>query len=187
MCHNGSCELQKEVTKFSLGLSRPASFHRGGPSSRQRVWVLQPVFHRSKEGWGVASDFRSASVEPLSHVTQVQNAHAQTSCVSDQVRGLVCDDRFEGHIFPYIHPSSTQEVPEVCFRGKAYQYWVLPFGLALSTCTFTKCMDAALAPLRLQGIRILNYIDDWLILAQSEQIAVQHLEMSFSPAWNCWS
>ncbi|KAI2647899.1 Transposon Ty3-I Gag-Pol polyprotein [Labeo rohita] len=52
------------------------------------------------------------------------------------------------------------------FRGEAYQYRVLPFGLALSPRTFTKCVDAALAPLRLQGIRILNYIDDWLILAQ---------------------
>ena len=53
------------------------------------------------------------------------------------------------------------------FGGKAYQYRVLPFGLALSPRTYTKCMDAALAPLRLQGIRILNYINDWLILAQS--------------------
>ncbi|KAL0173005.1 hypothetical protein M9458_033316, partial [Cirrhinus mrigala] len=35
------------------------------------------------------------------------------------------------------------------FRGKAYQYRVLPFGLALSPRTFTKCVDAALAPLRL--------------------------------------
>ncbi len=43
------------------------------------------------------------------------------------------------------------------FRGKAYQYWVLSFGLALSPCTFTKCVDAALAPLRLQSICILNY------------------------------
>ncbi|KAI2644897.1 Transposon Ty3-G Gag-Pol polyprotein [Labeo rohita] len=42
------------------------------------------------------------------------------------------------------------------FRGKAYQYWVLPFGLALSPRTFTKCVDAALVPLRLQDIRILN-------------------------------
>ncbi|KAI2654598.1 Transposon Ty3-G Gag-Pol polyprotein [Labeo rohita] len=60
------------------------------------------------------------------------------------------------------------------FRGEACQYRVLPFGLALSPCTFAKCVDAALTPLRLQGIRILNYIDDWLILAQSEQMAVQH-------------
>ncbi|KAL0194819.1 hypothetical protein M9458_008391, partial [Cirrhinus mrigala] len=60
------------------------------------------------------------------------------------------------------------------FRGEAYQYRVLPFGLALSPRTFMKCVDAALAPLRLQGIRILNYIDDWLILAQSEMVAVRH-------------
>ncbi|CAM4566361.1 unnamed protein product [Leuciscus chuanchicus] len=63
------------------------------------------------------------------------------------------------------------------FGGKAYQYSVLPFGLALSPRTFTKCVDAALAPLRLQGIRIMNYIDDWLILAQSHQLAVQHRDV----------
>ncbi|KAL0152927.1 hypothetical protein M9458_051756, partial [Cirrhinus mrigala] len=58
-------------------------------------------------------------------------------------------------------------------RGEAYQYRVLPLDVTLSPHTFTKCVDAALAPLRLQGIRILNYIDDWLILAQSEEMAVQ--------------
>ncbi|KAI2644567.1 Transposon Ty3-G Gag-Pol polyprotein [Labeo rohita] len=63
------------------------------------------------------------------------------------------------------------------FGGKAYQFRVLPFGLALSPRTFTKCMDAALAPLRLQGIRILNYIDDWLILAQSREMALQHRDI----------
>ncbi len=49
------------------------------------------------------------------------------------------------------------------FEGKAYQYCVLPFWLALAPRTFTKCMDTALAPLWLQGVRILNYLDDWLI------------------------
>ncbi len=44
--------------------------------------------------------------------------------------------------------------------------------LALSLCASTKCMDAALAPLRLQSIRVLNYLDDWLILAQFEALAV---------------
>ncbi len=137
---------------------------------------------------GVASDFRSASVEPLSHVTQVQNAHASNKlCLRSGPRtGLWMIDLKDTYFHISILPQHRKFL-RFAFGAKRTQYWVLPFGLALSTCTFTKCMDAALAPLRLQGIRILNYIDDWLILAQSEQIAVQHLEMSFSPAWNCWS
>jgi hypothetical protein len=80
----------------------------------------------------------------------------------------------------YFHVSilpSHRKFLRFAFGGKAYQYRVLPFGLALSPRTFTKCVDAALVPLRLQGIRILNYIDDWLILAQSEQMAVRHRDV----------
>ncbi|KAL0159970.1 hypothetical protein M9458_043695, partial [Cirrhinus mrigala] len=63
------------------------------------------------------------------------------------------------------------------FKGEAYQYRVLPFGLALPPRTFTKSVDAALAPLRLRGIHILNCINDWLILAQLEHMAVQHRDV----------
>ncbi len=51
------------------------------------------------------------------------------------------------------------------------------FGLALSPRTFMKCVDAALVPLRHQGIRIMNYIDDWLILAQLHQLKVRHQDV----------
>ncbi|KAL0155411.1 hypothetical protein M9458_049674, partial [Cirrhinus mrigala] len=80
----------------------------------------------------------------------------------------------------YFHVSilpQNRKFLRFAFRGEAYQYRVLPFGLALSPRTFTKCVDAALAPLRLRGIRILNYIDVWLILAQSEHMAVQHRDV----------
>ncbi len=63
------------------------------------------------------------------------------------------------------------------FGGKAYQYKVLPFGLALAPRKFTKCMDAALAPSRLQGIRVLNYLDDWLILAHSRELVSRHRDI----------
>ncbi len=58
------------------------------------------------------------------------------------------------------------------FEGVAYQYTVLPFGLS--------CMDAALSPLRQMGIRILNYLDDWLILAQSEVELLSHRTLILS-------
>ncbi len=62
------------------------------------------------------------------------------------------------------------------FEGTAYQYSVLPFGLALAPRTFSTCMDAALSPLRSSGVRILNYLDDWLILAQSRDTLISHID-----------
>ncbi len=53
------------------------------------------------------------------------------------------DAYFHISILPY-----HRKFLRFAFAGKAYQYWVLPFGLALSPRTFTKCVDAALVPLR---------------------------------------
>ncbi|XDV46928.1 hypothetical protein PO909_016730 [Leuciscus waleckii] len=60
------------------------------------------------------------------------------------------------------------------FEGQAYHYTVLPFGLSPAPRTFTKCMDAALATLRMRGGQVLNYLDDWLILAQSRSVLIEH-------------
>ncbi len=55
---------------------------------------------------------------------------------------------------------------QFAFEGRAWQFRVLPFRLSLSPCVFTKVVEGALTPLREVGVRILNYVDDWLILAQ---------------------
>ncbi|XDV20056.1 hypothetical protein PO909_025438 [Leuciscus waleckii] len=62
-------------------------------------------------------------------------------------------------------------------RKPAYQYAVLPFGLALSPRVFTKVVEAALVPLREHGVRILNYLDDWLILAHSRDQVCEHRDL----------
>ncbi len=66
------------------------------------------------------------------------------------------------------------------FEGRVYQYKVLPFGLSLSPRVFTKVAEAVLVPLREQGVRILNYLDDWLILAQSQDQLCEHRDMVLS-------
>ncbi|KAK7878584.1 hypothetical protein WMY93_030420 [Mugilogobius chulae] len=59
------------------------------------------------------------------------------------------------------------------FEGQAFQFRVLPFGLSLAPRTFTRCVAAALAPLQAQGLRILPYLDDWLVCAQSRNQALR--------------
>ncbi len=73
------------------------------------------------------------------------------------------DPYFHVSIFPCHSP-----VLRFAFEGRAYQYKVLLFGLSLSPRVFTKVAEAALVPWREQGVRILNYLDDWLILAHSQ-------------------
>uniref|UniRef100_A0AAV2IU46 ribonuclease H n=1 Tax=Knipowitschia caucasica TaxID=637954 RepID=A0AAV2IU46_KNICA len=61
-----------------------------------------------------------------------------------------------------------------------YEYCRLPFGYALAPRTFSKCVEAALEPIRRAGVRILTYIDDWLILAPSREVAVSHTQWVLS-------
>ncbi|KAL0148139.1 hypothetical protein M9458_056541 [Cirrhinus mrigala] len=110
-----------------------------------------PSSPHSKEEWGATSHYRSSLTQSL----------------SNEVEQAVSQIRSERRVS--ILPQHR--------KGEAYQYRVPPFGLALSPRTFTKCVDAALVPLRLQGIRILNYIDDWLILAASESLAARHRDV----------
>ncbi len=49
--------------------------------------------------------------------------------------------------------------------------------MILSPRVFTKVVEGALAPLRKVGIRILNYLDDWLILAQSQEQLCDHRDL----------
>ncbi len=60
------------------------------------------------------------------------------------------------------HPDSPPSQREWLVSTRSF------LGLSLAPRTFTKCMGAALSPLRQMGIRIFNYLDDWFILAQSE-------------------
>ncbi len=128
----------------------------------------------------VVCDSGLASLESRAQSEQIQDANSKVHLVSDPTPRLVCDHRSKGCILS--HPD-RQEFLRFAFASKVYQYCVLPFGLALAPWTFTKCMDIALAPLRLQGIHIFNYLDDWLILARSQDQAWWHRDLVLYHLW----
>ncbi|KAL0149855.1 hypothetical protein M9458_054903, partial [Cirrhinus mrigala] len=59
------------------------------------------------------------------------------------------------------------------FQNQAYQFKVLPFSLSLAPHVFTRCVSAALSSLWMRGMRILPYLDDWLLCTPTRQQAMQ--------------
>ena len=58
-------------------------------------------------------------------------------------------------------------------EGRTYQFRVLCFGLTTAPQVFTRIMAPVSAILHKYGVRMLRYLDDWLILASSELACLQ--------------
>ena len=59
-----------------------------------------------------------------------------------------------------------------CLR--IFYFKVLPFGLTIAPWAFTRVIKPIKKELRLLGIRITSFLDDFLILANSRQEALDH-------------
>ena len=60
------------------------------------------------------------------------------------------------------------------WNGTNYQFKVLPFGLSTAPRTFTKIMRPVMAKLREQGLRLIIYLDDILLMADSPEKLQYH-------------
>ena len=61
------------------------------------------------------------------------------------------------------------------WRTQTYQFRCLPFGLATASRVFTKLMRPVVTCLRQQGIRLVQYLDDTLLVAESPEVLRAHL------------
>ena len=71
-----------------------------------------------------------------------------------------------------VHPESRRYL-RFTVGGVSYQFGVLCFGLTTAPQVFTRLMAPISAILHHYGIRMLRYLDDWLILAESRTTCLQ--------------
>lgn len=70
--------------------------------------------------------------------------------------------------------------PQIRVREQIFEFRTRLFGISLALRTFTRCVHTALAPMRLRGLRILNYLDDWLVCASSIEQCRSHVALLVS-------
>ena len=70
------------------------------------------------------------------------------------------------------------------WEGRVFQFRVLPFGLSLAPWLFTMVTKELGKVLRAMGIRIRMYLDDWLILAESQELCRSQMGILLSATRN---
>ena len=90
-------------------------------------------------------------------------------------------DLQDAYLHVPIHPES-QYLLGFSFRDEYFQFKVLPFGLKPSPRVFTRLVATVVAHLRREGVRIFYYLDDWLIVAESRDLLLQHRDRSLELA-----
>ncbi len=92
--------------------------HRIWTSLHQGNWVYSRYFTVQKKDGGLRPilDLRVLKDSAMQLKFKI---NFETNRATDQIRGLVCHDRYQGCILPHIHPSVSQEVPEVLFWGQS--------------------------------------------------------------------
>ncbi len=163
------CE-DAQVLRAEVDESAGKRSHRNRSSSPARVRLLQPLLPRPQKRRWPATYSRSQTPQLRPDEKAIQDDHFETDALANMPRGLVHVAGSERRILSHPDSPHHRRFLRFAFEGVAYQYKVLPFGLSLATRTFTRCMDVALSPLRQKGIRILNSLDDWLILAQLQAV-----------------
>ena len=84
-------------------------------------------------------------------------------------------DLADAYFHILIHPSFRKWL-RFSHRSQVYQFRALPFGLSLAPWVFTRVIRDFVAALRLQGLRLSAYLDDWLLLASSRALCHQQTQ-----------
>lgn len=61
------------------------------------------------------------------------------------------------------------------WRGVTYQFRCLPFGISSAPWCFTKILRPVVASLRRRGVRLIIYLDDILLMSQSQEELLLHM------------
>ena len=151
---------------------------RNHPKSGSRL--LQSPSPGGEGLWRLETRDLSLSPERVHPAYSVEDGNSRFCTVICQRGGFSSFPDLKDAYFQIpIHPSS-RKLLRFTSEGTVYQFRALCFGLSTAPQVFTRVFAAVSAWAHSNGIRLLRYLDDWLVLFSSEREAKQAVQSLLS-------
>lgn len=168
MSHKEKSAIEKEVLSL---LHKRAIEEATGPGFYSQLFTvpkktgdLRPVLNlRPLNRYIQPRSFKMETLRQICHLIKK----------GDYMTPIDLSDAF---LHVLIHPSYRKYL-RFEWKGRAFQFRTLPFGLSLSPLVFTKILKPVLRWARRKGITIFAYLDDILIIGPSRERTQQYTQM----------
>ena len=157
-----SVRIQDPSKRPSSGRLSPVSpvkehYRKGGKCKISRV--LQSPVSSPQASPKVEASNRLMQAQHFSTCRKVQNGNSR-------VHQDLPDSRGRG---TFASPSTQTQENRFCHRSQVFQFTSLPFGLATAPQVFTMIVKEVKLMALSRGLRLHQYLDDWLIRSRSQE------------------
>ena len=149
--------------------------HSSSPNSHPIKQEIHKFYiHSPQKRWGESSSYKFKTTKSVPNLRTFQNGgiHMLRDLLK-QNDYLVKIDIKDAYLTVPIW-KDHQKYLRFLWKETLHEFACLPFGLATAPRVFPKLMKPVVAALRQRGIRLIIYLDDILIMAESQVLALHH-------------
>ena len=138
--------------------------------------LLQPAIFGPKTKQQMETHTRSEQSQQIHQGRKIQNGDTRNDPDLLQIGEWVMSIDFKDAYFHLPVQNQSRKYLRFHVEGKTYQFKALPFGLSTAPLEFTVMTKEVKLMALQKGIRIHQYLDDWLVWARSYQTCLQHTQ-----------
>ena len=162
-------EVEGMLAKGALEIARDP-----GTGFYSRLFLVEKV----SGGWRPVIDL--SHLNEFIHLTRFKMETVASLLVSVREGDFLASLDLKDAYFQIPIHRSSRKLLRFTSEGTVYQFQALCFGLSTAPQVFTRVFAAVSAWAHYHGIRLLRYLDDWLLLASSEREAKQAVQLLLS-------
>ena len=162
-------EVEGMLAKGALEIARDP-----GPGFYSLLFLVE----KGSGGWLPVIDL--SHLNKFVHLTRFKMETVASVLLSVREGDFLASRDLKDAYFQILIHRSSRKLLRFTSEGTVYQFRAQYFGLSTAPQVFTRVFAAVSAWAHSHGIRLLHYLDDWLILASSEREAKQSVQSLLS-------